>query len=140
MSTSAITPVLSEESATHLKNLRIALWRWESIPPENVYYRLAEWCDERAVDEPTCNTVACFGGWVALMPEFKEYGVRVGGVGEPLMPGVDGGVRSVAARLFGSYAMFNARDAHPSDEGFIGTDHELVTNRIKHAIARLEAK
>jgi len=36
--------------------------------------------------------------------------------------------------LFGDEDMFRSRGSHPADEGFTGSDHALVMNRIRWAL------
>lgn len=71
-----------------ISNLKVARARWLTIPPANVYPDLSGWnAAKHPVDYvPTCGSVACFGGWVALMPEFNALGVYPDtGNGAPLI-------------------------------------------------------
>lgn len=59
---------------------------WPSIPARNVIRELASWRSEPSVKDPftvdvstipTCNTIACFGGWCPWWEPFAAQGVIV---------------------------------------------------------------
>lgn len=108
------------------KNVRIFLERWATIPPENVYPELNDWQKGRVRQKPTCGTIACAGGWMALMPEFQAMGIR---------PDPHSGAPTVAfgwfdaTDFFGGHGLFSTR---LDDER--GTDHEVVTRRFKRLL------
>lgn len=113
---------------------------WPSVPPANVVPKLAGWRYARS-KAVSCQTRACFGGWVAVHPFFREQGVYAGESGEPLMYGVVAPSR-VAERLFGDWRLFSIRrggfldsfyDQEPEPEGI--SDHEIVARRLEHLLA-----
>lgn len=108
---------------------------WPSVPPENVFPALAAFrSGDKFKAKPTCGTVACFGGWCAWWPSFRAQGVRVNpdNVGAPMM-GNSYWAAEVAEKLFGDYGLFMSRLDHES-----GTDHEVVTARLKKLLANSE--
>lgn len=127
-----------------IKNLEEALYvMWPSVPEANVavalkYWQEKPWTEHCTADtKATCGTIACFGGWVALYPYFQAQGVFPNPVnGAPMMPPLAGS--EVAEFLFGDADLFRTRGAHRADSGFFGTDHELVTNRLKYALSHKE--
>ena len=107
---------------------------WPSVPPENVYPGLNAWV--RDAGQPNCGTVACFGGWCAWWPAFRDQGVVASASsGAPTILGRHFGV---ASDLFGNYDLFHPRGEHEADMGFEGNDHELVTHRLKWLIENSE--
>ena len=103
---------------------------WPSVPEANVVPQLATWRHDSARRKPTCKTVACFGGWDAVVPEFRAQGVRpVRNCGAPNVSGFS---------LFGTPGLFSSRGSFVSDNDFTGTDHELVTRRLQWLIANSE--
>lgn len=112
------------------KNRLIFLERWKIIPEENIVKNLAEWQTNVPVTATsTCNTIACAGGWCALMPEFKAMGVRPTTTGMPVLGQYMGD--SLADFLFGDAHLF-ARRQLPEEE--IGTAHEVVTRRFMRVV------
>jgi hypothetical protein len=112
---------------------------WPSVPPENVQRRLSIWRDDQANTEPTCNTIACFGGWCAWWPNFRAQGVTTWKDGRPHIDGVED-TDEVARILFGYEDMFAPAGGARSDGGYYPkvADHELVTKRLKWLIANSE--
>lgn len=123
---------------------------WPSVPPKNVYPSLRFWRKENDKDtpcqsEPTCGTVACFGGWCAFWPEFQKQGIEPNEVGAPTIT-IGGMFKSPSTALFGVSGLFTVRghfysnDGAPVDgliisafkelNGRVPTDHELVTQRL----------
>ena len=115
-------------------NLTEAKKMWLSIPPENVAKGLNFWRGEdcKSMSTPTCNTIACFGGWCAWWPEFIAQGITVNRYGEPssLLE------ESPGFNLFGHDRLFTFRGGHKSDEHINDdvSDWDIVMNRIKWAI------
>lgn len=124
----------------HENLLDALLNMWPSVPPENVYPSLNDWRDTSDTcgnKKPSCQTVACFGGWCAWWPAFRRQGVRAMDCGAPVTP--DGRTADGVSRLlFGCGDLFCCRGIHSSDGGFRGTDHELVTNRLKFVLRNCE--
>lgn len=110
---------------------------WPSVPPKNVYPSLRGWRAEGEVGPPDCGTVACFGGWCAWWPNFVRQGIFPSYAGMPLIKKRSAGI-CAAEELFGISAMFEPRDATLLDWIVAGTDHELVTHRLKWLIANSE--
>jgi hypothetical protein len=137
-------------------NLLIARAMMQRIDPDQV--NLNDWRDPASVemragvqyewDEPTCGTIACFGGWCAWEPAFRELGVRSNHHGAPVID--EGCARSgldVAQYLFGDEAMFCPAmrgDIWPGVEDYGTTlgvprvpDHQIVLNRIEKRLKEL---
>jgi len=120
---------------------------WPSVPSKNVHKRLGWWRADThrhgqvnvnvtsGNTKPDCGTVCCFGGWCAWWPAFQAQGVYADKSGYPKIAGVDHNTDFV---LFGSGSMFSPRDYHDADEGFKGSDHKLVTRRLKWLIKNSE--
>jgi len=116
---------------------------WPSVPAKNVVRGLKVWRGGREKDkatQPSCGSVACFGGWCAWWPNFKAQGLQVDDRGMPYVPGAE---RSAAVVLFGHFGLFYARgngyQREEMDRGFVrGTDHQLVTHRLKWLIENSE--
>lgn len=97
--------------------------------------------------EHTCGSVACIGGWVAVMPYFKELGIkREKDGGAPQFPSSNtfDGVESASMFLFGVSDMFDSR-FDDEDEGKHAdkTDREIAIRRVKKrlkAVSKLEKK
>jgi hypothetical protein len=126
-----------------LENLKIALWRWRSIPDENIVSNLMNWQEFdprlRATQIPTCNTIACFGGWVALMPEFREMGVKVSEGGSPYMRRGGHVVYfdwCVADHLFGDSRLFQPKTV--TEQLLRESDRQVVIHRIKRRIKEIK--
>jgi len=112
---------------------------WPSVPPENVYGHLGFWRDGGSFEkEMNCNTTACFGGWCVGWPTFKAQGVSVDGQGMPHLGNRFG--TDVALPLFGLNDVFMIRGFTSIDDGFKGTDHELVTHRLQWLLDNSEVK
>lgn len=121
---------------------------WPSVPEKNVDRDLEDWrVGESSTVAPTCNTIACFGGWVEWYPKFREQipesdlkgGFAWSGVvalfhgALPTMRLSDGSQRVLPE-------IVNTRGHFPSDIGFTGTDHALVLNRLNWLIENSEVK
>lgn len=104
---------------------------WPSVPPENVMSNLGWWRNGSPTRAPTCNTIACFGGWCAWWPAFRAQGVRVSRNGKPFMRNKPLACE-VSQELFGCGTLFFSRRA--LDEPFNGTDHQVVTQRLRQLI------
>lgn len=138
----APTPLTKQQQ---LENCIVALWRWAETKPHKVVDRLGSW---------RCGTQACFGGFVAVWPEFQAQGVRAAtprmryefGVtpGAPIIArnGVFASEHDVADRLFGERQLFGSRGyvriGKFDDAGHQGvTDHQLVARRLEAQIVVL---
>lgn len=118
---------------------------WPSVPEANVYPKLDYWRRIVALSdkyqapdsEPTCNTVACFGGWCTWWPAFQEQGIKVSPNGAPQTQEGDNFLL-VSRLLFGHDRMFHPRGDHPADGPFMGTDHQLVTRRLRWLLRNSE--
>ncbi len=126
---------------------------WPSIPKTKVARDLGDWVDEsggemfpEAGAEIECGSPACFGGWCARMPFFKEQGVRFDLYNRPTLITADGiyhtGLDS-AEGLFGDWCLFHTAGDHPSDpdedgEPEEGFEHELVMDRLRWLLANSE--
>jgi hypothetical protein len=110
---------------------------WKTIPPENVSYQLETWRLDNNSGQPdvppTCNTIACFGGWCAWWPAFRQQGVKSFFDGSPSfrvdldnydMP------YKVSQVLFGDRRLFNPRGLFGNEKTKGLTDHEVVMKRL----------
>lgn len=116
---------------------------WPSVNPDTVVRGLRTWYENESTH---CGTHACFGGWCALHPPFKNQGLcRTPGRVTYRDP-VTGltGPTSGDDILFGDCEMFDARGGHPADHQIPYimsrevTDHELVTHRLNWLIENSE--
>lgn len=126
----------------HLKNTELALKYWLTVPSRNVSRGLANWSNALPDHPNTCNTIACFGGWIPAMPEFAAMGVRANPIGAPefrnLRPS------DISEVLFGHNALFEM----PGDCDYdtvhafndIRTGHQVVRNRLKQHAKFLKTK
>jgi len=107
-----------------LDNCKLALKLWlERVKPEQVVEGLRHY---------RCGTQACFGGHLATWPEFQVMGVAESEEGVPWLGHRYRG-QEVAGVLFGTEGLFSTRGR---DEK--GTDYEVVAQRLKVQIYRLE--
>lgn len=83
--------------------------------------------------ETNCRTVACFGGWAARWPSLVQQGLSLAVNGVPKYGNLT--AYDVALPIFGDDQIFHPRGAHEADGLFYGSDHALVTNRIRWALA-----
>lgn len=103
---------------------------WPSVPSKNVVRGLQTWREDDEGAAPDCGTVACFGGWCAWWPTFRRQGVRTNSYGAP----THRRLLDVSEFLFGDGDLFNVRSFHRADWIFNGTDHALVSNRLRWLI------
>jgi hypothetical protein len=127
-------PKLTEQQRINVED---ALYNmWPSVPKENVYPGLV-WWNSGSLDSkdnltpPTCNTLACFGGWCGWWPNFVAQGVTTTFHGAPKIN--DEVNYQVAGVLFGDTALFKPRQQHPADSQmpYGISDHKMITNRLK---------
>jgi hypothetical protein len=106
---------------------------WPSVPPENVARGFCVWSTTKF--KATCKTIACFGGWCAEWPSFRDQGVRRDSrSGGPRIPGYYGEFE-VSEVLFGFRDLFVVRGQHPADK--LGrTDHQTVSDRLRWCLKR----
>ena len=139
------TLVSARQRANALEALNVM---WPSVPVDNVAPALRFWRDDHSCYGPNgsphrgadCGTVACFGGWCALYPKFRDQGVTDSCSGAPMV--VEGGrvvgAAAVAHFLFGDASLFepiNASGQHSPHTTRAGS-HAIVTKRLKDLIAR----
>jgi len=115
---------------------------WPSVPPENVCEGLKWWRKGKPTRRPpTCETVACFGGWCAWWPAFKAQGVQANEFGAPCITNardVCYQASAVFIKLFGDYDICAPVGNFECEMDFKGTDHELVTHRLKRLLENSE--
>lgn len=130
----------------HIANtlLAIKLWR-KRVKPEDVYPGLEDFSSD-------CGSLHCFGGHVALWPEFLEQGVYRDSQGGPSVHTsvTDGLFVFGADYLFGEHQLFYIRDNYTMDEcikRLVGreafnalSDHALVNERLNLHYVRLLLK
>jgi hypothetical protein len=117
---------------------------WKTIPDKNIYPGLAKWTQQKSKN-PNCNTIACFGGWCAYMPEFKKLGLYFDVVGFPSIDLICKTSKkpysiwgsSLSYFLFGSFSMFDSREDNL--DKFV-SDYETVKLRLESQIYELERK
>jgi hypothetical protein len=108
---------------------------WPSVPPENVYPALGDWREGNSKKRrPNCRTIACFGGWCAWWPHFKSQGIGPDEDGAPKTR-AGGSEMEASQLLFGWEHAFRWSGGAEPDRNFRGTDHELVTHRLKWLLA-----
>ena len=131
----------------HIKNTEIALKFWNYVPKDKVSGGLNAWLDERK-SKKSCGTIACFGGWCPLIPEFAVLGLKHEiGTNAPTLRELGITVPSkVAKYLFGELTMFYTYGACIYDNYIIRNlfpaneppdDHELVHDRLQENLKRL---
>lgn len=124
-------------TAQQRKNAREAQRMWATVPTKNVIPSLRAWREDVAGSRPpTCGTTACFGGWCAWWPAFRQLGITAGYGGQPRLLGADG--FHVAAMLFGWEGLFEPRMCLPIDKDFVGDDHALIAHRLEWLITHSE--
>ncbi len=122
-----------------IANIRTFLKRWKTIPFQNV--QLGSWQRSKfgeAVQTPHCGTIACAGGWCALMPEFRAQGVISDQYGIPRLVDERVSAYELAEKLFGDYDLFRSRggaDLHEIGSSAM-SDHEIVARRFNRALRR----
>jgi len=123
----------------YIENTKAAIAFMEALPDESVDlsdYRQTPWVD---ASRP-CGSVACLGGWVAVMPHFQKLGVHPSRTGMPQMKNAHGevlGALSVSIRLFDNAWLFSARS--PAGEWYGGaSDREVAIHRLKEHLKDLE--
>ena len=121
---------------------------WNSVPEKNVMPDLDTWrhftMGESVV--PTCNTIACFGGWCAVWPPFQDQGVQPSRFGSPTIYNNNNNQREaygVDTMLFGVGGLFAGRGGHLIDNASRYkdskaykkiSDWQIVMNRIDDLI------
>lgn len=142
--------VTPQQRANALEALNVM---WPSIRPEQVSHRLYTWREQPGADgtlssddvdlnkPPTCGSVACFGGWLEWWPPFRQQLNANPDSGEleidhlnDLLGAAGTGMFSERNRPLGDRFWAGC----PADVDFEGTDHELVTNRLKWLIENSE--
>ena len=115
---------------------------WPSVPAASV--DLVSWSslgDERDIElsDANCGTLACFGGWCAADPYFKEQGLSLAVLRQYWR------YQDLDENLFGCDEMFNAAGSGPERSGpepdwdnHIESDHALVAWRLNWLIENSE--
>jgi hypothetical protein len=118
-------------TAQQRKNIETYLFYWKSIPKENVskdleYFRSD--FEPSDIGTASCQTIACAGGWLALMPPFVEMGIRPDIIGAPVMNGVEDSLATcfLSKKLFGNSNLFLSRLPYEK-----GSDHAVVRKRFE---------
>lgn len=125
--------VTKQQRANAVEALKVM---WPSVPAKNVYPALDLWRRDEGDGPVNCGTVACFGGWCAVWPSFQRQGVQPGKWGAPTSKSKRARATTIAKRLFGTPKIFYARGADSRED--VGTDHEVVTDRLKNLIRNSE--
>lgn len=124
--------VTAQQRANALECLNVM---WPSVPPENVMPGLDDWREEYGAAPVSCGTVACFGGWCAIWPGFRAQGIEPDPwSGAPQRKERGGCPSGVSEYLFGHSDLFSPRHACIFDKIEEGTDHEVVTKRLRALI------
>lgn len=89
-----------------VKNLIEAVNFMADLPENTLMPGLTRWRNHpNTCGTPSCNSPACFGGWLPYAPYFKKLGVKRGKLGHaPIYQGRGG--FTVAKELFGTSWMF----------------------------------
>jgi hypothetical protein len=123
---------LTEEQ--QLQNCLLATVLWDTVTPRQVY--LDDWRRENC-GAKSCGMKACFGGWLATWPEFRDQGVRAHRDGFPMLVDENGeetGINGfgVAQYLFGDANLFDGRNF-----GGRASQHQQVRERLRRRIEEL---
>ena len=130
-----------EVSELQRKNLLEAKEMWDSVPEKNVISGLKDFRAERRLvamrEAPTCNTLACFGGWCAWWPAFQAQGVIVSFSGGPHVRNHD----CTSTFLFGHPNLFARRGDYLIDR-FTNdsSDWKIIMNRLNWVIKHSEVQ
>ena len=117
--------ITAQQRANQLEALNVM---WPSVPAKNVYSNLTRWREQNySIKKVDCDTLACFGGWCSLYPKFIAQGIYADDYGIPCMGDASG--TEVAGNFFGDGALFLPRSVYE-----LGTDHQVVTTRLKKLI------
>ena len=138
----------SREINTYIANTKIAMKYWATVPDENVVAGLETYFIDGFDETPfSCNTIACFGGWVPAMPEFAAMGVTASDShGVPIFGRSMGS--EVAVELFNEETLFaptknSGNFSHNCNYDRTAkrdiSDHGLVTHRLKEHIKHLKS-
>lgn len=119
---------------------------WPSVSEKNVDRDLEDWrVGESSTAAPSCNSIACFGGWVEWYPKFRQQipeGCLKGGWSWSSVVELFHGPLPTMRISDGSQRMLpeivNTRGYFPSDIGFTGSDHALVLRRLNWLIENSE--
>ena len=115
----------------HIKNTEAAIEFWSTVPAESV--NLSEFRADLCTDDPpSCDSPACFGGWLPYSAYFAALSVIANEAGYPDFSGALMSTAEVSLALFGHSYMFSSRG---NDE--CGTDHEVITARLRAHLAYL---
>lgn len=105
-----------------ITNLLVAHSVFTNMPDKKIVAGLSVWC----IDKHDCGSPACFGGWIARIPYFKNFGVEVGQYdGSPQCGTTD----RCGFYLFGKHYMFDTRKDWEED-----SDVEVILTRIESAL------
>jgi hypothetical protein len=110
-----------------IENCILGLWLMHDTHPSKV--KLHTW---------TCGSAHCFGGWVAVSPEFRAQGVSANkhDGGAPILSSPTRYSWHVADKLFGDDNIFASRLGHDEDL-WRHSDRKNVINRLEAQIERL---
>lgn len=136
---------MKKVTALQMTNILDVRVMWLTVPERNVYPNLSYWRkhfelggrETGLATAPSCNTIACFGGWCAWWPAFMAQGVRAGLNGSPSIP------RRMDSSpvLFGHHKMFAPRGCLHKEGGRKNddkSDWQIVMDRINWMIANSE--
>lgn len=128
-----------------LDNATEALKLWRTVPAHNVAPALGTFREGSTRGPHTCNTVACFGGWLVAMPHFRNLGIAGNKSGSPRFYGPVGKLIVQQYRfasdifgdepdliLFGSKMVFEPCAGNEYDTQ--DSDHRVVIDRLEMLI------
>lgn len=127
------------------RNALAALDFIKRLPKKKV--RLEHWNTTEAAcglsASHTCGSIACLGGWVAVMPYFERYGVGRNDSGAPTFM-LEYDSKHVAKVLFGDEEMFYSRkddddvenELHKNGNRFRRSDRWVAKRRLKAVLER----
>ena len=119
----------------HIKNTEAAIEFWATVPENSVSRKLENYREGLySGGAPSCDSPACFGGWLSFSQYFAALGVVSYASGRPMIRDRILNVAQVSLELFGRDSLFDPRKESSKD----GTDHEVVAARLSAQLARLQ--
>lgn len=122
-----------------LQNILIARAMLDDIPDSKLIRGLCTWNNSEMMQDPNhCGAAACFGGWVALHPYFREaYGIRASRGTDDTFHGqprtrYTTDTNRISERLFGIADAFFPNHQHTLS-GKKRSDRAVIKQRLKHA-------
>ena len=126
----------------HIENTEAAISFWATVPPETVITDLKSFREcMHDVEAPSCDSMACFGGWLPYAEHFANLGLVRDDYGAPQLthqPNLS--LSGVSFALFGCELLFEPRADVDPKEYSTASDHRIVTNRLLANLKKLKAQ